>query len=225
MSRARRALALILLACASAAQADCHYERLQQGLANDAEWEAIVRCRQDDAARAAGLPELERTELPAGQTEIRIRYSAYGLFFDPMLRLVRRPRGSVEGPLHYEYELEDLDATENRDLRRWLRQVCVAPSRGGEMGSCRKRFQHAPRWREIYERLERLDIESIPDQSELPPLPPSDDLIIPTHTVFVTVEVRNANGYRRYRYDLTRGPQSKAPVHADREILKLLETR
>jgi hypothetical protein len=218
-------LALLLLAGASAAQADCHYQRLQDGVADQAEWEAIVRCRQDDAARAAGLPELERTAPPAGATEIRIRYSAHGLFFDPMLRLVRHPRGFVEGSLHYEYELADVDAPDNRDLRRWLREVCVAPGRGGEMGSCRKKFQHDPRWREIYERLARLDIETIADQSQLPPLPPSDEPIIPTHTVYVTVEVRNANGYRRYRYDLTRGPQAEATVQADREILALLQGR
>lgn len=46
-----------------------------------------------------------------------------------------------------------------------------------------------------------------------------------THTLYVTVEVRNARGYRRYRYDLTRGPQAKATGQAYLEILRLFEAR
>lgn len=161
-------LALLAFAWAPAARADCGYENLANGTANPDEWEAIVRCRQVDAAHAAGLRDLARTELPAGHTEIRIRFSAYAHGFDPMLRLRRYPRGSVVGALHYEYPLENFDSPDNRDFRRHLRQVCIAAGRGEEMGSCRQSFRHLPRWREIFERLAKLDIETIPDQSDLP---------------------------------------------------------
>jgi hypothetical protein len=218
-----RLVAVLALACAPLASADCGIDALQKGGGSPEEWEAVAHCQQADAARAAGLPDLEQVELPAGQSETRIRLSSYGSWFDPMLRLRRYPRGSVQGALYYEYPLEDFDSPENRFFRRLLRDDCGGVGRGKEMGSCRKAFQHVPRWRELMKQLEELGIESIPDQKDLPPLPPSEEGVIPTHSKFIYLEVRNADGYRRYLYDLTRGPQAKAVEQAYWEIVKLLQ--
>ncbi len=157
----------------------------------------------DDVARAAGLQPLRLVRLGAGRREVRIWIGVAIAIPMQLYRFVDHG-GRVTGELIYHWPASPPDTalgerpgeTSHDLMLHILRGRCDRFAVAEETGICRARFTQTPDWSRVLRTAESHGLWTIPDQSTLPP-----DSIMVFDGWSIVVELRDANGYRSYRYD------------------------
>jgi hypothetical protein len=166
-------------------------------------WAPIYFHSFDRVARAAGLEPLRRARLPAGHREVRIWTQVEIGAPKDLYRFVDR-RGRVAGELIYHWPAPPPDTANGERPGETFHDLMVQTLRGrcdqfavaDETGVCRARFTRAPRWGDVLRAAEAGGLWDLPDPSALPP----DDVMVFDGWTIV-VELRDARGYRTYRYN------------------------
>lgn len=144
-------------------------------------------------SEAAGIGELRESQLPEGQQEIRI-WLGFGLsLVDRMMRLQVSPSGAVRGEVLGHYS-SDLSSEETAEFQQKLLAGCINLREGKDEAVCTATFGQEPDWQAIYQKLLKLGLLDLPDESALPTR---------THVkdgVSMVVELRNGSRYRAYQY-------------------------
>jgi hypothetical protein len=163
----------------------------------------------DSAAQTAGIGSLKDTNVPEGNREIRI-WIGFGIFApEKMLRLQVTSTGSVIGHVlvHYKSDLSYM-GDDQVTFRKEIAENCTDLRRGSEQETCLSTFSRNPNWQNIYKKLVRLGVETLPDESTLPP--PEIEV---NDGVCVLVELRDSAHYRAYEYCnpfARKGPEAAA---------------
>lgn len=158
----------------------------------------------DDVANVAGIGILADTPIPKGATEVRI-WTGFGIVTpEHLLRFQISSDGQVRGQLLVHFHINKMaDVAGNHERNESVDQslsyevmrTCENLRRSEGLAVCTATFAEAPNWKATYKKLQRLGIETLPDESELPE---------PDVPVFdgssVVVEVRHGAQYRHYDY-------------------------
>ena len=148
---------------------------------------------------AAGIGKLRETPLPDGSKEIRIwsDASAGVIYPNQMVQLKIAPDGKASGVVWWYYPSKSQfgSRSEHRQFLREMDQRCPEKKRDRPLTACAQASTPPPDWQAFWQRLSALDVETLPDESELPR---------PKHGILdggmSIVEVRDGSRYRSYRY-------------------------
>lgn len=182
--RASAALALACLAFPCQAEARPGF---------DETWNA------SDVVAAAGIGKLRETPLPDGSKEIRIWSdgSTGSIYPNQMVQLKIAPDGKASGVVWWYYPSQSQFGSRNEHLQflREMDQRCPQKKLGRALVACAQASAPPPDWQAFWQRLTALDVETLPDESELPR--PKHGILDGAITI---VEVRGGSRYRSYRY-------------------------
>lgn len=159
-----------------------------------------ILASKDSIIVAAGLTPLTTTLLPAGDQEIRIWIGGGIAAVEDFYRIIRRD-DQVSGERFMTWNLGDRGGAEpgepdfNAVLLYSMAGQCGHVGRAGYAHACRVRFITDPDWKAILERMERAQLWTLPDESELPE---TNRMVMDGWGLLV--EVRNGATYRAYHH-------------------------
>lgn len=150
----------------------------------------------DPVANTLGFGPLRESRLSNVGEEIRIWVGFGTISPDAMLRLRIDRDGLTSGTLHL--HARSTDGSAGMKMPDWFGKktagFCGDLKNTDESRACTVRFLRAPRWDSVYRQLASNDVETLPDESQLPG---TNDIMDGT---CVLVELLSGACYRAYEY-------------------------
>jgi hypothetical protein len=176
----------------------------------------------DSAAITAGVGLLRESSIRPRTVEIRVWMGFGTTMPDSMLRLDVDEKGVAHGEVlvHYSNDFTGWQPADVTAFERSIQKKCSKVRHGQGTVTCVGEFKKSPDWTLLYQRVNRLGIATLPDESALPK---TKDVV--RDGSCMVVEVRNDSGYRTYEYcnpGRRKGPEADAAIKIMREIGPIL---
>lgn len=175
---------------------------------------------RDSVTIAAGLTPLRSTVLPMGTQEIRIWIGEGIGIPEDLYRIVRQGHRVTGEWIQFWSEpyYQDNEPDVTALMEYTLAGQCRSIGKSGRAGACHTRLVGEPDWKGILQRIERAQVWTLPDESELP-----QDSVWIMDGWSILVEVRDGAHYRAYHHANPDGHQHPVSKHAA-EIAEALWT-
>lgn len=164
----------------------------------------------DSVSKAANLPILRNIPIDDDLTEIRIWVGFGPLVIQDMYRIYKLDNGKLEGEYIWYFDVpnDKWEPDEKKEFYTDTYEYCDKINVFEETESCKVMLDHNTDWNEIYNKLNKLDIWNMPDNSEIPEYK-KNSTIVTLDGSSIVVELKKKGYYRSFSHRLSPAPIKK----------------